>query len=137
MSSIIDELCALLRVKMLQATPYHPQMNGLMERSHLTIMHMIRKLGKDKKANWSGHLAEIVQAYNATQSAMTGYSPHYLMFGCRPRLPVNFYFPTFRSAEAPSRSTSAKCVDEYVATVCNQLRATLWEAQAQSMAEAQ
>ena len=35
------------------------------------------------------------------------------------------------------RGTSIKCVDEYLATVCNQLRAALWEAQAQSMAEAQ
>ena len=78
---------------------------------------MIGKLGEDKKANWPGHLAEIVHAYNATQSAVMGYSPHYLMFGCRPRLPVNFYFPTFRSAEVPRRGTSAKHVDEYVAAV--------------------
>ena len=35
------------------------------------------------------------------------------------------------------RGTSAKCVDEYVATVHDWLRATLWEAQAQSMAEGQ
>ena len=89
-------------------------------------MQMIGKLGEDKKADWPGHLAEIVQAYNATQSAMMGYSPHYLMFGCRARLPVDFYFPTFRSAEAPMGGNSAKCVDEYVATVHNQLRATLW-----------
>ena len=44
------------------------------------IMHMIGKLGEDKKADWPSHLAEIVHAYNATQSAVTGYSPHYLMF---------------------------------------------------------
>ena len=98
---------------------------------------MIKKVGEDKKANWPGHLAEIVEAYNATQSAMMGYSPHYIMFGCRPRLQVNFYFPTFRSAEAPTRDTSAKHVEVYVATVCNLLRAALQEAQAQSMAEAQ
>ena len=91
-------------------------------------MQMIGKLGEDKKANWSGHLAEIVQAYNATQSAMMGYSPHYLMFVCRPRLPVNFYFPTFRSAEVSMRGTSTKHVDKYMATVHDQLRATLWEA---------
>ena len=98
---------------------------------------MIGKLGEDKKADWPGHLAEIVHTYNATWSAVTGYSPHYLMFGCRPRLPVDFYFPTFRSAEAPMRGTSAKCVDEYMATVHDWLMAALWEAQAQSMVEAQ
>ena len=38
-------------------------------------MHMIGKLGEDKKADWPSHLAEIVHTYNATQSAVTGYSP--------------------------------------------------------------
>ena len=117
--------------------PYHPQTNGSVERSHQTIMQMIGKLGEDQKTYWPGHLAEIVQSYNATCSAMTGCSPHYLMFGCRPRLPVDFYFPTFRSAEAPTRGDFAKHVDEYVATVNNQLRAALWEAQAQSTTESQ
>ena len=67
---------------------------------------------------------------------MTRYSPHYLMFRQRPRLPVNFYFPTFRSAEAPTREASAKCVDEYIATVWDRLRPALQEVQAPLTAEA-
>ena len=118
-SSIIDEMCRLLGMKKLQTMSYHPQINGLVEASHQTIVQMIRKLGEDKKANWPGHLAKIVHAYNATPSAVTGYSPHYLMFGCRPRLPVNIYFPTVRSTEVPMRGASAKHVDTYVATVCD------------------
>ena len=59
------------------------------------------------------------------------------MFGQRPKLPVNFYTPTFRSTEAPMGGTSAKHVNEYMAAVHGQLRATLWEAQAQLTAEAQ
>ena len=50
-SSIIEELCKILGVQRLQTTPYHPQTNGLVERSHQTIMHMIGKLGEDKKAD--------------------------------------------------------------------------------------
>ena len=98
-------------------------------------MRMIRKLVKDKKANWPGHLAEIVHAYNATHSIMTGYSPHYLMFRQRPRLPVDFYFPTFRNAEAPMREASAKHVDKCIASVQDQLRTILREAQTQLIAE--
>ena len=45
------------------------------------IILMIGKLGEDKKADWPSYLAEILYTYNATRSAVTGYSPHYLMFG--------------------------------------------------------
>ena len=81
MSSVINEMCKILGMKKLQTIPYHLQTNGLVERSHQTIMRMIGKLGEDKKANWPGDLAEIVHAYNATHFAMTRYSLHYLMFG--------------------------------------------------------
>ena len=135
-SSIIEELCKILGIQQLWTMPYHPQTNGLVERLHQMIMHMIGKLGEDKKANWPSHLAEIVHAYNATQSAVTRYSPHYLMFGQWPRLPVNFVFPTIGSNEAPMRDASARSVDVYIASVRDRLRSALWEVQAQSTAEA-
>ena len=43
-SSIIDEMCKLLSGMKLLTTPYHPKTNGLVERSHQTIMWMIGKL---------------------------------------------------------------------------------------------
>ena len=93
-SSIIDKLCNILSVKWLWTTPYHPQTNGLVERSHQTIMHMIGKLGEDRKANWPSHLAEIVHAYNATQSTVTGYSPHSLLL-------VSFSSPLLAAMKPP------------------------------------
>ena len=99
-------------------------------------MLMIGKLGEDKKANWPSHLAERAHTYNATQFAVTGYSQHYLMFGCRPRLPVNFVFPTIGSNEAPMIEASAKCVDVYIASIQDRLRTALWAVQAQLMVEA-
>ena len=55
---------------------------------------MIGKLASDKKAQWEQHLPELLKVYNSTRSAITGYSPQYLMFGRCPYLPVDFYFPT-------------------------------------------
>ena len=74
------------------------------------IMQMIEKLGEDKKADWPSHLAEIVHTFNATHSTITGYSLHFLMFGQRLRLLVDFYFPTVGSSEAPPREASTKLV---------------------------
>ena len=135
-SSIIEELCKILGIQWLWTMPYHPQTNGLLERSHQMIMHMIGKLGEDKKANWPSHLAEIVHAYNATQSAVTRYSPHYLMFWWWPRLPVDFVFPTVGSNEGPTREASTRNVDVYVASVRDWLGSALQEVQAQLTAEA-
>ena len=97
---------------------------------------MIGKLEEDKKADWPTHLAEIAHAYNSNCSTFMGYSLHYLMFGQRPRLLVDFYFPTISSIDAPMREASAKNLDKYVASIWNRLRTTLWEVQAQSRAEA-
>ena len=116
--------------------PYHPLMNRLVERSHQMILHMIRKLGEDKKADWPSHLAEIAHTYNATKSTVTRYSPHYLMFGQWPRLLVDFIFPTVGSNKTLTREASTRSVDVYIASVRDRLRSTLWEKQAQSTAEA-
>ena len=128
-------MCKILGMKKLQTMSYHPQTNGLVERSHQTIMWMIGKLREDKKANWPSHLTEIAHAYNPTCSTVTGYSLHYLMFRWRPRLLVDFYFPTIGSTEAPTREASTKCVDKYIASVQDRLRTTLWEVQTQLTVE--
>ena len=70
------------------------QFNGQVEWFHQTLFRMIGKLTIDNKAQWEKHLPQLLQAYNSVRSVVTGYSPHYLMFGRCPHLPVDFYFPT-------------------------------------------
>ena len=59
-----------------------------------TLIRMIGKLDEEKKTRWSEYLPELLLSYNSTCSAVTGYSPHFLLFGRRPRIPVNYQFPT-------------------------------------------
>ena len=94
------------------------------------IMPMIGKLSQDWKVDWPKHLPELVHAYNYTRSAITGYSPHYLMFRHQPHLCIDFYFPMMRGTEKHQH------VDYYIAELCEPLWETFKEAQAQSMSEA-
>ena len=59
---------------------------------------MISKLEQDKKAHWSEHLPEMLAAYNGTRSAVTGYSPYFLLFGRKARMPVDCLFPTLHDS---------------------------------------
>ena len=95
---VITHLCELYGVQKLRTSPYHAQTNGQVERMNQTIIHMIGKLEEDRKACWSEHLPELLMAYNATRSAVTGYSPYYLLFGRRPRIPVDYLFPTLHDS---------------------------------------
>ena len=91
---VITHLCELYGVQKLRTLPYHAQTNGQVERMNQTIIRMIGKLEEDRKACWSKHLPELLLVYNATCSAVTGYSPYYLLFSRRPRIPVDYLFPT-------------------------------------------
>ena len=90
----ITHLCELYGVQKLRTSPYHAQTNGQVEHMNQTIICMIGKLEEDKKACWCEHLPELLLAYNATCSTVTRYSPYYLLFGRRPRIPVDYLFPT-------------------------------------------
>ena len=63
-----------------------------------TIIRMVSKLEEDKKACCSEHLPDLLMAYNTTRSTVTGYSPYYLLFGRRPRIPVDYLFPTLHDS---------------------------------------
>ena len=91
-SALVEELCAAFSIQKCRTTAYHAQCNGQVERFHQTLFRMIGKLAGDKKAQWEQHLLELLQAYNSTRSAVTGYSLHYLMFRKCPHLPVDYYF---------------------------------------------
>ncbi len=128
-SKLFTELCLLSDIIKKRTTPYNPQANGKVEWANQTIIRMLGKLTSKQKDNWVPHLPTLLYAYNCTRSSITGYSPHDLMFGRRPRLPVDFYFP---SAEHEMGRYS----HEYVAQMAKKMREALTLAAALSKKEA-
>ena len=113
---LVTHLCELCGVRRLRASPYHAQTNGQVERMNQTIIRMIGKLAEDGKACWSGHLPGLLSAYNGTRFAVAGYSPYYLLFGRKNRMPVDCLFPTL--CESPHRTK----VEVSVATMQKRLK---------------
>ena len=91
-SNLVKEMCALLGIKKLRTTPYHPQGNGQCERFNRTLISMLGTLDRESKAHWPKLVKSLVRCYNATRNRMTGFSPHQLMFGYSPRLPLDVDF---------------------------------------------
>ena len=77
---------------------------------------MIGQLEYEYKGQWPRHLLKLTHAYNSTRSAVTSYSPHILMFGWWPRLPINFIFPSHEVMG------TLRPVDSYVAGLITALR---------------
>ena len=85
----------------------------------------------EKRAKWPSHLGPILIAYNATRSLVTGYSPYFLMFGRRPRLPVDLLFPTVRWDE------NSRTTDKYITSLYDKLKSALASARDAALLEAQ
>ena len=92
---------------------------------------MIGKLDLEKRRKWPAHIGSIIIAYNSTRSLVTGYSPYYLMFGWRPRLPIDLLFPMHRT------QMLTHTIDEYVASLYDRLWESLAIAQDCAIKEAQ
>ena len=128
---VIAAMCSLLGVEKIWTTPYHPQTNESAKRVHQMLQCMIGKLDPEKRKKWPAHIGSIIIAYNSTRSLVTGYSPYYLMFGRRPRLPIDLLFPMRRT------QMLTRTINEYIASLYNHLRKSLVIAQDCAVKEAQ
>ena len=55
---------------------------------------MLGTLPKKPKSTWREQVPTLVHAYNCTRNNAMGFSPYYLMFGCKPHLPIDLIFGT-------------------------------------------
>ena len=128
---VIAAMCSLLSIEKIRTTPYRPQTNGSAERVHQTLQRMIGKLDPEKRRKWPTHIGSIIIAYNSTRSLVTRYSLYYLMFGCRPRLPIDLLFSMCWT------QMLTHTIDKYIASLYDRLWESLAIAQDCAIKEAQ
>ncbi|XP_073710120.1 retrovirus-related Pol polyprotein from transposon 412 [Misgurnus anguillicaudatus] len=94
-SRLIQQLCMLYGIEKSRTTPYHPAGNGQCERFNRTLHNLLRTLPVSRKRDWVACLPQLLFSYNTTPHQATGETPHFLMFGQEPRLPVDFLLGRF------------------------------------------
>ena len=93
-NALFKYLANLLGIQNLRTTPYHPETNGLTERMNQTVLAMLRTLPEKYKTSWKDHVNKVIHAYNCTKHSSTEFSAYYLIFGRKPRLPVDIILQT-------------------------------------------
>jgi transposase InsO family protein len=100
-SALVRELCNMYGINKSHTTAYHPQGNGQCERFNRTLHDLLRTLPERQKRCWTLHIQELVHAYNCTLHSVTGFTPHFLLFGQEPRLPTDVMLEPPLTAREP------------------------------------
>ena len=88
-SELFEDVCKYLSIFKEYTTPYHPQTDGLVERFNHTLASMISMYVSNKQDDWDQWIPFVVFAYNSTMQSSLGETPHFLLYGQDPKLPID------------------------------------------------
>jgi hypothetical protein len=81
----------MLMIRQIRTSAYHPECDGNSERFIQTIKRMITAYVTENKRDWDEQLDLLTLAYNTATHATTKYSPFYLLYGRKAKMPIDLY----------------------------------------------
>ncbi|CAF0882494.1 unnamed protein product [Brachionus calyciflorus] len=94
-SMLLEILYEKLDIRQLRTTAYHPECDGQSERFVQTIKSMIRCYIDENQLNWIQNLRKLSFAYNSSVHASTGFTTFEMVFGQKPRVPLDLIYRNF------------------------------------------
>jgi hypothetical protein len=88
-SELLKYVWDVLDIAKLRTTPYHPQTDGLSERAIQSLLGMLRAFANNQQNNWEEQLECLAYAYNSAVHATTNQTPYFMMFGRKPKMPID------------------------------------------------
>lgn len=88
-SKLMKDICKLLQIEKLQTTPFHPQSNGMIERSHRVFKDVISHYVSRSQQDWDSWIPYVLMSYRFNIHSATGYTPFLLLYGRDPIFPFD------------------------------------------------
>jgi hypothetical protein len=88
-SRFYDELAKLTGTKLLKSTARHAQTDGQSEREIQTLITALRAFCNEHQDDWDDYLDMLELGFNSAVQASTQRSPFELLYGTKPRLPID------------------------------------------------
>lgn len=107
-ANVTETLMKMLKIYHIKSSPFHPETNGMLERSHQVLKKTLDKLGATK-TNWDEYLAPTLMALRTAPHSALGISPFHLLFGRDAKNPVATMKEKMEELE-----TGPKSVVEYI-----------------------
>ncbi|CAF1089458.1 unnamed protein product, partial [Brachionus calyciflorus] len=92
-SELMNQVFDVLDIQRLRTSAYHPQCDCETERFNRTLEQMLACYVADNQKEWDQHLPKMAFAYNTAVHTTTGVTPFEVVYGRRPKLPVDLMFP--------------------------------------------
>lgn len=86
-SNVIKDLNRLFKIRHILSSPYHPQTNGALERSHSTLKEYLKHYINTQQSNWDEYVPLAMFTYNTHFHKSTHFTPFELIFGNKAHIP--------------------------------------------------
>lgn len=90
LNKLFKEVTRLLTIKHKNTSPYHPQTNGSLERSHSTLKNFLRSYIDNEPDTWDELIYLATHSHNTHINRSTNETPYTLVFGREARIPRTF-----------------------------------------------
>jgi hypothetical protein len=117
-SKLATHIYALLGIKRITTTAYHPQGNGIVERFNGTLKVTLTMWINEQHSDWDLLLPFAIFAYNVSVHRVLQETPFYLSYGRDARLPIDYLVTNSNNDENESTSN----VHEYAMSLVNKLK---------------
>lgn len=98
-AAIIQDLCRLFRVAKMETSSYHPQANGVAERTNRKILETLQMWVTEAQRGWHKGLKMVEYSLRLRPRAETGLSPFFCVHGREAGLPMDTLIRTERRGD--------------------------------------